>query len=108
MNYELGDTLLNGNGEKVIVFMTFFVTNSLNKGFKKKDLAGFWAADEKLKKVNPYYLKSVYTISCEDEKEYQTCKILGRGKCLLVEKDLNMILQKDTAKKFSSILLTHL
>lgn len=108
MNYELGDTLVGKNGEKVIVYMTFFVTNSLYKDPKKKDLAGFWGTDDKLKTVNPYYLENVSNISFDDKKEYQMCNIVGRGRCLLLEKDLNILLQKDTAKKFSSILLTHL
>lgn len=107
MCYELGDTLICEGGKKIIVFMTFYITKSMSSLIKEKELGGFWGASESFDEITPYYLKGkeenvINTLSCE------ISNVTGRGKCLLIEKDLNSKVQNSTAKKFASILLRHL
>jgi hypothetical protein len=110
--YELGDTLSNKYGGKFIVIMTFFVSKSLEVKSDKKSLGGFWACKDNMKHVVPFYLdkKSFNSLnnSLKSLENFETQMTLKRSRCLLVEKDFNVILQKKTAKKFASILLTHL
>ena len=96
--YDLGDTISNENGEKLIIFMNFFVSNT-NKD--EKEVTGFWAVDEKLTNPNPYSLNFL-------ENEKGSKNKFRRSKNLLIEKDFNKLNEKKVASKFTSILLTHL
>jgi len=110
--YELGDTLSNKNGDKFIVIMTFFMSKSLSISKDKKSLGGFWACKDNMKYVAPFYLdeKSFDSLnnSLKSLESLETQMKLQRSRCLLMEKDFNIILQEKTAKKFASILLKHL
>tara|TARA_B100000963_G_C22263382_1_gene509511 strand:+ start:151 stop:465 length:315 start_codon:yes stop_codon:yes gene_type:complete len=104
MSYDLGDTLICEGGTKIIVFMTFYINKSINDN---SSLGGFWGTNEKLTEVTPYYLEGSGSeeIGALNSK---VSNVMGRGNCLLIEKDLNSQIQSRTAKKFASILLKHL
>lgn len=110
--YKLGDTLSNKSGERFIVIMTFFISKTINTTTKNKELGGFWACKENMKSVLPFYLDKDSFDSLSNSlkliENIETPMQLNRSRCLLTEKDFNIILKEKTAKKFASILLTHL
>tara|TARA_B110000305_G_C19093174_1_gene471759 strand:- start:111 stop:428 length:318 start_codon:yes stop_codon:yes gene_type:complete len=104
--FELGDTLSNENGTKVIVIMTFFVSSDGYCKIEDKKLGGFWGCDASIKEVRPYYVDPNDEV--KELQDFEKAKNIHRSRCVLIEKDFNMILQKETAKKFASILIKHL
>lgn len=110
--YKLGDTISNKSGDRFIVIMTFFVSKYVDTHTKNKALGGFWACTENMKSILPFYLdKNSFDSLSNSLKLIENIEApmqIKGSRCLLTEKDFNIILQKKTAKKFASILLTHL
>lgn len=99
--YDLGDTISNDKKEKLIIFMTFFASS---KEDNSKKIKGFWAFDEAIKLVKPYYINKDNNFRDENSMSDN----FKRSKVLLIEKDFNKIVNKEVANKYISILLTHL
>jgi hypothetical protein len=110
--YKLGDTISNKSGERFVIIMTFFVSKNVDTHTKDKSLGGFWACTENMKSILPFYLDKNSFDSLSNSlkliENVESPMQMRRSRCLLTEKDFNIILQKKAAKKFASILLKHL
>lgn len=85
--FELGDSVISLNGERGVVFLCFFINYHFQIEPDQKRSA-LWICSENLSKIFNY-----------ENNEVKRCKVL------LIEKNLNQHIQKDTAKKFSSQLI---
>lgn len=88
--FELGDSVICLNGEKGVVFLCFFINYQTSNFQIEPDQkrSGLWICSENLSKIFNY-----------ENNEVKRCKVL------LIEKNVNQQIQKDTAKKFSSQLI---
>tara|TARA_B110000503_G_C6929008_1_gene321960 strand:- start:200 stop:553 length:354 start_codon:yes stop_codon:yes gene_type:complete len=108
--FKLGDTVINDKKEKGIIFLSFFITNNgtINSPLNDKDniTEGLWVCSEDFKRILNFSNFKNTENHQADEPIYK--RGFRRSKILLLEKDMNIILQKDTAKKFSSNLMNFL
>jgi hypothetical protein len=120
--FKIGDTVINDKKEKGIIFLSFFITNNTTLSTlhdKDKITEGLWVCSEDFKRIlnfsNSFEMNFVENTQKPDSNtstktitEADFKRSFRRSKVLLLEKDMNIILEKDTAKKFSSNLIKFL
>lgn len=95
--------------------MSFFITNTLKKSSdscegnlpkKNEAIEGLWVCSEDFKKILNFSNSfEVDLFNHMQNSTTQRARKFKRSKVLLLEKNMNIELQKDTAKKFSSQLI---
>jgi hypothetical protein len=102
--FKIGDTVISDKKEKGIIFMSFSITSMARASDKEKYITeGLWVCSEDFKKILNF--SNSPELYLDNENATQYTKKIKRSKILLLEKDMNIALQKDTAKKFSSQLI---